>query len=768
MYVKHLNLLYKKMDIAITLKNITQIIPLLNHFIIDFKNGCVVTGYSMKSPKLIDAKYVYGKGGKIKRGYDKFISVKYYIQANDVKYKVPGGMRYSTLLNYVSKKLSKRQTVIFNEKLFNKKEMILKKPAKIVKDIYYYSKIHVPLTFQSYEKRHLFSAEHTYKKLKLEKIEYKKEENGFTLYPNQCEANDIVEKQLRSINYAFVQAPTGSGKSYLGTDMIHRLGGKWVIVVPRTIIIDGWKKAIKMQFGIDIIRLTGPNIRKSIKINEEIKVLKRSRVDIIIQKRKNHYQELHDLGEENAQNEDEVLDRQKQEITKIIDDIESKIDKLKEKDILEQGTIFIAINNTFGKYTKVDPPKKRGSTKSNSTPCVRYLNSKFTGIIIDEAHNCLAKTVRSSFDTDGEYILAFSATPIVHRNKKDNMHKVAFLYVGKPLNFEDLAPPFKVYTHFVKFKAHPTFIKDVGMFYDIKQKQFTNYQMSIIYNKNRIYTAIEIVKKYVAEGKKILIIDKYINILEIYKSMISKFCDSCVLIHGKAKVSTAVLETYQVIIGGMGSVKTGMDVSNIDVLLKTSPEHESKQVDGRIARLNSKMVDKHIFDFVDVGTGIVGSYRTREAQAKYNYGRLLRREISKREEEGKPLLSTSEMEKLVPKTYENVDSSFYYKPKQYQVFNPLDVKHIRPYMIELLRGIKSNKAGILTLIENTKVLCTSLEDSKLLCKFDENTKLNKIKEKLSLAKILSNCKVWQIVKYLDKNKLDVQINNMEMIDIVKK
>ena len=126
------------------------------------------------------------------------------------------------------------------------------------------------------------------------------------------------------------------------------------------------------------------------------------------------------------------------------------------------------------------------------------------------------------------------------------------------------------------------------------------------------------------------------------------------------------------------------------------------------------------------------------------------------------------MEKLVPKTYENVDSSFYYKPKQYQVFNPLDVKHIRPYMIELLRGIKSNKAGILTLIENTKVLCTSLEDSKLLCKFDENTKLNKIKEKLSLAKILSNCKVWQIVKYLDKNKLDVQINNMEMIDIVKK
>lgn len=265
-------------------------------------------------------------------------------------------------------------------------------------------------------------------------------------------------------------------------------------------------------------------------------------------------------------------------------------------------------NNTVGilqgkvKLTDVDIIISTVQTLSlKSEISEKYLNKLQIGVLIlDEIHTMSAeKFIQVLFKSNMPIRIGLTAT-LERTDQKEGLVLQHFTSVNQ---IQQVKKQQQTYLHFYKTDYNMSNIfTDFG-----NNLKFSEMLNQLANDESRNIQLIEIIKKYISNGNKILVVSDRINQL---KYLYSHFgTDVASLCTSKNKPDF----TKQIIFGIVSIVGTGLDVPELNVLVFAMPKKNIIQIIGRVFRKNHTVT---IVDLIDIGPICMGQKRKRLEQYK--------------------------------------------------------------------------------------------------------------------------------------------------------
>jgi len=229
--------------------------------------------------------------------------------------------------------------------------------------------------------------------------------------------------------------------------------------------------------------------------------------------------------------------------------------------------------------------------------------STFNVVIYDETHIIAAKSFEnlSKYLINTRYRLGFSATA----KRDDGNDNIIFAHTG-PVVYKKKALDLIKEGHLVKPRA-------IFYTYDTAKTMSADwnseYVEGIVNNEARNKLILDVARKYVAEGKKVMILCKLVAHCKYFLEN-TKFCKSD-LIYGKTDndVRVDVMEAFRdgdldILIGNIKIFNKGINIKNLDVLINAAGnagDVVTIQTMGRILRKSPGKEEAYYIDFMDEG-----------------------------------------------------------------------------------------------------------------------------------------------------------------------
>lgn len=385
--------------------------------------------------------------------------------------------------------------------------------------------------------------------------------------PNQQIVVQHVLDKFRGQNYqgATLKVAAGTGKSYVGMDLIGKIKRKTLIVVPNTYLLDQWVKLLEQYFPTSTIG---------------------------------------------------VLYGDKKNDGDIIVGIINTIAELQEYEVKKKVPLP-NIGKTL-KYTKVI-----------TTISVDNILSKVGLTIFDESQMYVSPTFRKVFKRiHSRFTIGLSATPDIREDKLDRIHTSwlgPIVDADELKDYSAAQDAFQSKATLVKYYAHDDHtsytVRDDGVM------DYQSILETLVNDPNRNNLIVEHITRLANKGHYVFVFsDRRTHLEHLYELVCDQAFDTPVnlslpeadkkiILYGGSSeatiqqannISNIVFTTYQY-------SSTGVSIKKMDCLIQTTPRRSNmKQIINRVFRLGSdQTIERQLIDIVDMKMPIKNQYKER-------------------------------------------------------------------------------------------------------------------------------------------------------------
>jgi superfamily II DNA or RNA helicase len=203
--------------------------------------------------------------------------------------------------------------------------------------------------------------------------------------------------------------------------------------------------------------------------------------------------------------------------------------------------------------------------------------------IVDECHHISAEVFsRSLPKVNSQYSLGLSATP----KRKDGLSKVFYWFLGPMIYQISKRDDFPVEVNIAEYNCEDeNYCKEevVGFKAQICTPRMINNVTSYY---RRLELVIQIIKKLLTQGKKILVLsDRRAHLTNIYTAVKERnISDIGYYVGGMKQKDLKLSEEKPIILGTYSMSSEGMDIPDLDAIIFASPKSDIIQSIGRILR----------------------------------------------------------------------------------------------------------------------------------------------------------------------------------------
>jgi superfamily II DNA or RNA helicase len=218
-------------------------------------------------------------------------------------------------------------------------------------------------------------------------------------------------------------------------------------------------------------------------------------------------------------------------------------------------------------------------------------------VIFDEAHHAPSKYFSRALPIiNCKRTLALSATP----NRSDKLEKVLYWYFGDILYKQPTEKLNTVLIKMIKFDSQDKNFKEYRTNYgkDINRPKTIN-KITEIQSRNKLI--IKIIKEFIEEGRKLLVLSDRIEHLNVLHDSINllKITTCSYYIGGMKQKDLDKSTEAQVIFATFSMAQEALDIPELNTLLMVTPRKEVEQAVGRITRRKDHPVQPTVIDIID-------------------------------------------------------------------------------------------------------------------------------------------------------------------------